>query len=267
LEEIVQKARLAAQRNPRSPVRFQTPIIQLSNLASHEPLPEIVELAQNLIRIPSVTACPNERLSEVLQASLLVNDYLQQSGLDVRYYDSEKYPAVLASFPGKAQSRVMLVGHFDVVEPDPDETQFIPRIEGDYIWGRGSADMKTVVATYLVWMKERMGLGSPYPSINLLLVGNEENGEVEPSGTPHILRHLQNEEGYIPEILIAGGTHRGKRSRNLDRNLYTESRRCPFRCCRPRTERAFGCFDGRHGSVRKDCQSKNRDFTPVPPSS
>jgi succinyl-diaminopimelate desuccinylase len=204
LEEIVQKARLAAQRNPRSPVRFQTPIIQLSNLASHEPLPEIVELAQNLIRIPSVTACPNERLSEVLQASLLVNDYLQQSGLDVRYYDSEKYPAVLASFPGKAQSRVMLVGHFDVVEPDPDETQFIPRIEGDYIWGRGSADMKTVVATYLVWMKERMGLGSPYPSINLLLVGNEENGEVEPSGTPHILRHLQNEEGYIPEILIAG---------------------------------------------------------------
>ena len=71
----------------------------------------------------------------------------------------------------------MLTGHFDVVEPDPDDSQFNPRIEGDYLHGRGAADMKTVVATYLVWMKDRMKMGKPFPNISLLLVGNEENGE------------------------------------------------------------------------------------------
>ena len=43
-----------------------------------------------------------------------------------------------------------------MVEPEPDDSQFSPRIEGDYLWGRGAADMKTVVATNLVWMKDML---------------------------------------------------------------------------------------------------------------
>jgi acetylornithine deacetylase/succinyl-diaminopimelate desuccinylase-like protein len=38
----------------------------------------------------------------------------------------------------------LLTGHFDVVDPDPDDSQFTPRIDGDFLWGRGAADMKTV---------------------------------------------------------------------------------------------------------------------------
>ncbi len=100
----------------------------------------------------------------------------------------------------------MLTGHFDVVEPEPDDSQFTPRIEGDYLHGRGAADMKTVVATYLVWMKDAMKAGAPYPNIALLLVGNEENGEAEAWGTPHVLKELGDHEGrpYTPAIFIAG---------------------------------------------------------------
>ena len=50
--------------------------------------------------------------------------------------------------------------------------------------------MKTVVATYLVWMKDTMKSGKPFPNIALLLVGNEENGEAEVWGTPHVLKAL-----------------------------------------------------------------------------
>jgi acetylornithine deacetylase/succinyl-diaminopimelate desuccinylase-like protein len=70
--------------------------------------------------------------------------------------------------------------------------------------------MKTVVATYLVWLKDTLRQGPPYPPINLLLVGNEENGESEPMGTPHVLRLVGEEEHspegtpYAPRILIAG---------------------------------------------------------------
>jgi succinyl-diaminopimelate desuccinylase len=99
----------------------------------------------------------------------------------------------------------MLSGHFDVVAPEPDDSQFEPRVEGDYLWGRGAADMKTVVATYLVWMKDALKAGPPYPNANLLLIGNEENGEGEPTGTPHALASLaEAHAGYAPQLLIAG---------------------------------------------------------------
>ena len=64
-------------------------------------------------------------------------------------------------------------------------------------------DMKTVVATYLVWMKDALRRSPPYPPVDLLLVGNEENGEIEAMGTPHVLRLLA-ENGYQPGLLIAG---------------------------------------------------------------
>ena len=217
LGDMVHLARLAAQRNPRSPIRFQPEYRFSTPMKSQDTLQEIIELSENLIRIPSVTASPNERLDEVLQASRLINDYLTQSGLDVHYFDDEKYPAVLASFPGTLKARVMLAGHFDVVEPEPDDSQFIPRIDGDFLMGRGSADMKTVVATYMVWMKDQLKKGAPYPSVNLLLVGNEENGEAEPSGTPHILKFLKGSQGYSPEIFIAG-----ERTGEKGKEIWTE---------------------------------------------
>jgi acetylornithine deacetylase/succinyl-diaminopimelate desuccinylase-like protein len=64
--------------------------------------------------------------------------------------------------------------------------------------------MKTVVATYMVWMKDILKQGAPYPPVNLMLVGNEENGEGEPMGTPHVLKLLKKESGYEPKIFIAG---------------------------------------------------------------
>jgi acetylornithine deacetylase/succinyl-diaminopimelate desuccinylase-like protein len=41
---------------------------------------------------------------------------------------------------------------------------------------------------------------SLYPNIALLLVGNEENGEAEEWGTPHVLKEL----GLTPSLFIAG---------------------------------------------------------------
>jgi acetylornithine deacetylase/succinyl-diaminopimelate desuccinylase-like protein len=37
-----------------------------------------------------------------------------------------------------------------------------------------------------------------------MLIGNEENGEGEPMGTPHVLEVLEAEGGYTPKIFIAG---------------------------------------------------------------
>jgi succinyl-diaminopimelate desuccinylase len=197
-----------------------------------------------LIRIPSVTACPEERLDEVHRAGSLIDDYLKKAVLNVRYLDG-KYTAVYAAFspssnlPQDTRHPILLTGHFDVVEPEPDDSQFTPRIEGDYLWGRGAADMKTVVATYMVWMKDRMSSNIPCPNLALLLVGNEENGEAEAWGTPFVLRELRmgdpsgisgngaelNMAGrpYEPALFIAG-ERTGEKGNELFGEICVENR-------------------------------------------
>ncbi len=204
LGELIQLARHDVRRNPDAPIRFR-PVEDIREMQFPDKTVEIVELAKRLIRIPSVTVGGGTpRLDEVQRAATLVFDYLRDHGLEVRYFNHAQYPAVLAGFPGGLLAPVMLCGHFDVVAPEPDEGQCEPRVEGDYLWGRGAADMKTVVATYMVWMKDALKAGPPYPPVNLLLLGNEETGEQEPMGTPHVLATLAEESGYAPQFFIAG---------------------------------------------------------------
>ena len=218
LSEVLQLAREDTRRDPLLSITFR-PTVEI-NQTYADKTAEVVNLAQQLIRIPSITTGPDERLEEVRRSAALIFDYLHEHGVEARYFDG-KYPSVLADFPKeqKTHGRVLLSGHFDVVPPEPDDRQFEPRLEGDYLWGRGAADMKTVVATYMVWMKDRLRQGPPYPSISLLLVGNEENGETEPMGTPQVLKVLA-EEGKVPELLAAG-----ERTGEAGTELYGEV--CP----------------------------------------
>jgi len=206
IAEFMGHARDEIKQFPLVPIRFRSSARAVVEITYPDKTSEILDLAQQLIRIPSVTACPAERLDEVHRAASMIEDYLTNAGLQVRFFDG-KYPAVFSSFPSReignpaTKGTILLSGHFDVVEPDPDDAQFNPRIEGDYLWGRGAADMKTVLATCLVWAKDVCRNGSANrPEISLLLVGNEENGESEAWGTPHVLEALD----LNPVLLIAG---------------------------------------------------------------
>ncbi len=221
--DFLQHARDEVYSDPHAPIRFHRSFADGIQLYHQDKTSEIIALSQDLIRIPSVTASPDERIQEVKRAATLIYDFAREYGMGVRYYDQEKYPALLIGFPGQMHAPVMLAGHFDVVEPDPDDSQFIPKIEGDYLWGRGAADMKTVVGTFLIWMKDTFKLGDPYPPINLLLIGNEENGESEAMGTPQLLKLLREDAGYQPALLIAG-ERTGENGDELYGQICTENR-------------------------------------------
>ncbi|RPJ24172.1 MAG: M20/M25/M40 family metallo-hydrolase [Chloroflexi bacterium] len=219
--EFLQRGRDAARQSLQTPVQFRPRTQARIEISYPDKTSEILDLAQQLIRIPSVTACPNERLDEVHRAGSLIDDYLKSAGLNIRYFDG-KYPAVYGTFPKPSTSNlgpILLTGHFDVVEPEPDDSQFTPRIEGDYLWGRGAADMKTVVATYLVWMKDMMKSNASCPNIALMLVGNEENGESEAWGTPFILKDLD----IVPSLFIAG-ERTGEKGNELFGEICVENR-------------------------------------------
>jgi len=219
--EFLQRGRDAARQSPQTPIQFRPRTQVRIDMTYPDKTTEILDLAQQLIRIPSVTACPNERLDEVHRAGSLIDDYLKSAGLNVRYFDG-KYPAVFATYPKPSTLNpqpILLTGHFDVVEPEPDDSQFTPRIEGDYLWGRGAADMKTVVATYLVWMKDMMRSNGPCPNIALMLVGNEENGESEAWGTPFVLQELE----ITPSLFVAG-ERTGEKGNELFGEICVENR-------------------------------------------
>ncbi len=204
IQNILQHARDEFRQTADAPISFKPTQIRRPLKVYTDKTNEIIDLAIQLIQIPSVTACPVERLDEIISAASFISDYVERNGLEVRYFNKQKYPALLIGFPGQLYTPVMMNGHFDVVEPIPDDSQFQARIEGDYLIGRGSADMKTVVATYLVWFKDRVQKGEPYPPMNLLLIGNEENGEYEPIGTRHVFEQLEKEGRLLPKIFIAG---------------------------------------------------------------
>jgi succinyl-diaminopimelate desuccinylase len=219
IAEYIQHSREVVRQTTNAPVQFQARTQAVIELSYQDKTAEIVDLSKQLISIPSVTACPDERLDEVHRAGSLINDYLRNAGLDVKYFDG-KYPAVYATFPkARKDNPILLTGHFDVVEPEPDDSQFSPRIDGDYLIGRGAADMKTVVATYMVWMKDMMKSHAPYPNIALMLVGNEENGESEAWGTPHLLKELN----LTPSLFIAG-ERTGEKGNELFGEICVENR-------------------------------------------
>lgn len=226
IAEFLQRGHDAARHAERqnAPIQFRPRPQAIIEVSYPDKTSEILDLTQQLIRIPSVTASPNERLDEVHRAGSLIDDYLRSAGLNVKFFGG-KYPAIYATFPQSStfnMQPILLTGHFDVVEPEPDDSQFIPRIEGDYLWGRGAADMKTVVATYLVWMKDIYRGAAPlrpYPNIALLLVGNEENGESEAWGTPHVLKEL----GLKPSLFIAG-ERTGEKGDELFGEICVENR-------------------------------------------
>jgi succinyl-diaminopimelate desuccinylase len=193
-----------ARQQPAMPIRLSRPEPVLEVAGYADRVREIVRLSAELIRIPSVTNCPDERLDEVSVAARFIAGWLRDAGLEVKLFEDAKYPSLVAGFPEALLAPVSLSGHFDVVPPEPDDRQFEPRVDGDYLWGRGAADMKTVVASYMFWLRAAIQSGPPYPPINLILVGNEENGESEAWGTPHVLAHLRTSYGWEPEIMLVG---------------------------------------------------------------
>jgi succinyl-diaminopimelate desuccinylase len=220
---LVDGLRTMASDRPELPVTIGDTGAELRIENVGDRTADVLRLAADLIRIPSVTNCPDERVDEVFSCAGFVANSLSRGGLEVRFYDRGRYPAVLASFRGAQPSTVMLSGHFDVVRPEPDDGQFRPRIDGDYLWGRGAADMKTVVASNMLWMVERAAAGPPFPPINMLLVGNEENGEGDPFGTPHVLADLEHREGWAPEMMLVG-ERTGEEGVELFGHVCTESR-------------------------------------------
>jgi succinyl-diaminopimelate desuccinylase len=157
--------------------------------------PDVLSLARDLIRCPSVTPQDAGALG-------LIEGVLKGAGFRTNRlrFSQEGYPDTdnLYARIGTGQPCLLFAGHTDVVPPgDSAAWRFDPfaaEIADDMLWGRGAVDMKgglaAAIAATLAFL-EAGGLKGG--SIAFLITGDEEGPAV--NGTPKLLEwaHAQGE--------------------------------------------------------------------------
>jgi len=97
--------------------------------------------------------------------------------------------------PGDGQPVVLLHGHIDVV-PGRQE-QFMPRVEGDRLYGRGAYDMKGALACLLLALADLRDQGKV--RVRLGIVPDEESEEETDRGGDRLV-----EAGFVGDFAITG---------------------------------------------------------------
>jgi acetylornithine deacetylase/succinyl-diaminopimelate desuccinylase-like protein len=141
---------------------------------------ETVENLQRLVRIDTTNPPGNE-----LPAVLLVKEILLQNGFP------EEHIQVLEAAPGRAnlvarlrgdgsKRPLLLSGHVDVVPVERSHWSHDPfgaEIDGGYIWGRGTLDMKGFVSMYLETFLQAFRQGKTLKrDLIFAAIADEENG-------------------------------------------------------------------------------------------
>ena len=108
---------------------------------------EILEPAQKLIRIPSIS----DDLDSLYKITHFVNDYFEGTNLWIRYHEKNLKPSIVISNHDWFDFDIILNWHLDVVPPF-DATQFEPLIKWNKLYARWAWDMKDWAAIMMVLM-------------------------------------------------------------------------------------------------------------------
>lgn len=169
-----------------------------------ETLIDPVELSQRLIRCPSVTPTEGGALDEL-------QGVLEDAGFRCTrlLFSESSTPDVdnLYARLGDSSPNFCFAGHSDVVPPGDIEEwsndPFSGLILDGKLFGRGSADMKSAIASFISAVQRyRENLDRPMPgSISLLITGDEEGPAV--NGTVKVLEWM-SENGEEIDACIVG---------------------------------------------------------------
>jgi len=195
-------------------IQYDEPGFEQALAARFDPdVAEIVTLSAEICSVPGVTVpASDEGLSEVIRTAAMVRDHAERLGLqaiELAPTADAPYPFLIVTFaehdldsPDFAEA-IALIGHVDVVKAKSDG-QFSPFIEGDDLHARGATDMKTVDATYLVWMARRQQQPGPKPPILLTLSATEENGSPQPHNSLSAFEWLRDTKGIEIRFAVVG---------------------------------------------------------------
>lgn len=138
---------------------------------------EILQLTEELIRIPSIQAFPEK----IGQCADFIEKWFEHYGIKYQRHDINNVPSIVVLPSGGAKTQVLVMAHFDVVEAE-NEALFSPWIENGNLYGRGAVDDKYGVALSMILFREHLsalklkGLSQEHMCFGLILSGDEEVG-------------------------------------------------------------------------------------------
>ena len=159
---------------------------------------EIIDLAKSLIEIKSIS--PEDKgCFDIVEKYL---DQLKFKTERINHLNMEN----LYSTIGSKGPLFCFLGHTDVVPSGPEELwdvpPFKPEVLNDHLVGRGAADMKGAVATFLVTVKEFL---EKYPNPNFricIFLNSNEEGEPADGKIDKIIKDLQEKGEHIDYCLV-----------------------------------------------------------------
>jgi len=153
------------------------------------PGPDVLDIARELVGIPSPNPPGDERAAAALVQSLLPELQLPTARVIAR---NESRPNLLITLDfGPGGRHLVLSGHLDT-KPVADATwsvdPFGADVEGDRLYGLGSADMKSALAAMLA-AASRLARDAPSRGrLSLLFTADEENGSAY--GAHHVAQSV-----------------------------------------------------------------------------
>lgn len=149
-----------------------------------EQLPQALERLKAFLRIPSISTDP-AHAGDVRAAADWLCEALAELGFDASVRPTAGHPMVVAHSPKGTRRPLLFYGHYDVQPVDPlvlwDRPPFEPEIEdsadGPVIRGRGAADDKGQLMTFVEAFRAWKTVHGALPSdLVLLFEGEEESG-------------------------------------------------------------------------------------------
>jgi succinyl-diaminopimelate desuccinylase len=146
-------------------------------------------LAERLIRYDTST------VDGLRSAAGFVKGWLEARDIDVREYDHQGLPVILADVGAADGPSVIFHGHYDVVPGRPE--QFEPRIEDDRLIGRGAYDMKGALAAMMCAVHDAVEQDDV--RVRFVCVPDEENSDIDERSTDVLVAG-----GYAADFAVTG---------------------------------------------------------------
>lgn len=130
-----------------------------------------VELSQDLIKIPSISG----NFTETKRCIDYCKNYFKNfNNVKIKEIEINNTPSILLSNYDGLDFDIISIGHIDVV-PVEDNKMFIPEIKDGKLYGRGSYDMKSLVAVSMKMLEYVLKNNFKY-KFGILIVSDEEIG-------------------------------------------------------------------------------------------
>jgi len=153
---------------------------------------KILKLTKNLIKFPS-TRENLEIQEEIMDFAI---DYFKKENVFIKRFSRNDVYSLVINLKREKNPLLFLNGHLDVVPADKKD--FVPKVKGNRLYGRGSGDMKGAVAVMMEVLRY-FSKKKQKPSLGLMLTCDEEIGGA--NGVGYLLRDKKYKAklAFIPD--------------------------------------------------------------------